>query len=104
MSATARAARCPTSFMTYRVILDHQFVGFNSARVLAYVLTVWVVASSGGSCQHTLWTWLIFLGGNATLFPPWEQNGRRVKRAIATSAANAVMCTGVARDIAWTRL
>lgn len=105
MSANSCAVKEATTVLTYRVLLDHLFAGFNSARVLAYLPTVWAVTTSGASNQHSLWTWLIFLGGNATMaLWLWEQNGRRANLAIATCAANAAMCTCIVGVISWTRL
>lgn len=105
MSAAAPAARSATTTVAYRVVLDHLFAAFSSARLLAYLPTVWAVAASGDSNQHSLWSWLIFLGSNATMaLWLWEQNGRRGNRAIAASVANAAMCTCLVGVIAWTRL
>jgi hypothetical protein len=62
-------------------------------------------ALSGDSSQHSLWTWLTFVGGNATLAAwLWEQNGQRCNRAILVSAGNALMCLAIIGVIAWTRL
>ncbi|WP_201494542.1 hypothetical protein [Rubrivivax sp. A210] len=89
----------------YLSLLGSLFGVFNTARVLAYLPTIWAVAASGDSSQHSLWTWLTFLGGNATMAAwLWEQNGRRGNRAIAVSACNAAMCLGIVSVIAWTRL
>jgi hypothetical protein len=105
LNANCQVAREAVTMPPYRVLVDHLFAGFNSARVLAYLPTLWAVAASGASNQHSLWTWLIFSGGNATMaLWLWEQNGRRANRAIVTCAANAVMCTCVVGVIAWTRL
>jgi hypothetical protein len=105
MSAATQDAESAATSVAYRAILDHLFAGFNVARVLAYLPTAWAVAASGDSNQHSLWTWLIFLGGNASMaLWLWENNGRCANRAIVTSSANAVMCTCIVGVIAWTRL
>jgi transposase InsO family protein len=89
----------------YLATLGGLFALFNSARVVAYLPTIWAVAARGDSSQHSLWTWLCFLGGNATMaLWLWEQNGRTTNRAIVVSACNALMCTGIVGVIAWTRL
>ncbi|MCA0240882.1 MAG: hypothetical protein LCI02_08455 [Proteobacteria bacterium] len=89
---------------TYLALLGALFALFSSVRVLAYVPTVWAVAASGDSSQHSLWTWFTFLGGNATMaLWLWEHNGRRSNRAIAVSAANALMCAAIVAVIVWTR-
>lgn len=101
-----RPARSPRGARNaYRAALRALFAMFNSARVLAYLPTVWALWSSGDSSQHSLWTWVTFLGGNATMAAwLWEQNGRRCNAAIASSAGNAVMCLAIVTVIAWTRL
>ena len=49
-------------------------------------------------------TWLTWVGANATM-AAWlyEQNGRRVNRAITVSSCNAVMCAAIATAVAWFR-
>lgn len=90
---------------TYLALLGGLFAFFNSVRVLAYVPTIWAVAASGDSSQHSLWTWLSFLGGNATMAAwLWEHNGRCCNRAIVVSSGNALMCLAIAGVIVWTRL
>lgn len=85
-------------------LLGWLFALFNSARIVAYVPTIWAVAVSGDSSQHSLWTWGTFLGGNVTMaLWLWEQNHRRMNRAIAVSAINAFMCVAIVTVIAWTR-
>ncbi len=89
----------------YLAMLGRLFALFNTARVIAYLPTIWAVAMSGDSSQHSLWTWLTFLGGNATMAAwLWEHNGQRCNRAIVVSAGNALMCLGIVGVIAWTRL
>jgi len=89
----------------YLRILAGAFVLFSAARVVACVPTIWAVAVSGDSSQHSLWTWFTFLGGNATMaLWLWEQNDRRFNRAIAVSASNAFICLPIVGVIAWTRL
>lgn len=89
----------------YLAALGALFAVFNSVRVLAYLPTIWAVAASGDSSQHSVWTWLTFLGGNATMaLWLWEQNQRRLTRAVLACAGNALMCLAIVAVIAWTRL
>lgn len=89
----------------YLAAVGALFALFNSARVLAYLPTIWAVIATGDSGQHSLWTWFTFFGGNATMAVwLWEQNGRRCNAAIAASVGNALMCLGIIAVIAWTRL
>jgi hypothetical protein len=81
------------------------FTLFSSARVLAYLPTIWAVMSTGDSSQHSLWTWFTFFGGNATMAVwLWENNGRRRNAAIVASSGNALMCLAIIAVIAWMRL
>jgi hypothetical protein len=90
---------------TYLMMLGSLFGFFNAARVLAYVPTIWAVALGGDSSQHSLWTWLTFFGGNATMAAwLWEQNGQRCNGAILASAGNALMCLAIVSVVAWARL
>lgn len=77
----------------YVKALSWSFTLFNSVRALAYLPTLWVIHSSGDSSQHSLWTWVTWLGANATM-AAWlfEHNGRRCNRAVVVNAANASMC------------
>lgn len=94
----------PLTRDTYLALLGGAFAFFNSIRVLAYLPTLAAIAASGDASQHSLWTWLSFLGGNSTMaLWLWEQNGRRCNRAIAVSAANATMCLLIVGLIGWTR-
>ena len=77
----------------YARALAWLFTLFNSVRVLAYVPTMWAIASSGDSTQHSLWTWCTWLGANATM-AAWlyEGNGHRLDRVVAVNIGNASMC------------
>lgn len=89
----------------YLSALGALFALFSSARVLAYLPTIWAVITTGDSSQHSLWTWFTFFGGNATMAVwLWENNGRRCNRAIAASGGNALMCLAIISVIAWMRL
>ena len=85
-------------------LLAGLFAPFNTMRIVAYLPTICAVAASGDSSQHSLWTWLTFLGGNLTMATwLWEQNGRQCHRTVVVTAANAVMCTAVVAVVEWTR-
>lgn len=89
----------------YLAALGALFALFSSARVLAYLPTIWAVMATGDSSQHSLWTWFTFFGGNSTMAVwLWENNGRRCNAAIAASGGNALMCLAIIVVIAWTRL
>lgn len=77
----------------YLRLLTWAFTIFNSVRVVSYVPTLWAIATSGDSSQHSLWTWATWVGANATM-AAWlyEHNGRRMNRAVAVNVGNAAMC------------
>lgn len=77
----------------YLVWLEWAFTLFSSVRVLAYLPTIWAIHSAADASQHSLWTWLTWLGANATM-AAWlhEHNGRRVNKAVLVNAGNAAMC------------
>jgi hypothetical protein len=89
----------------YLRTLGALFALFSTARVLAYLPTIWAVVETSDSSQHSMWTWFIFFGGNLTMAVwLWEQNGRRCNAAITASGGNALMCVAIIAVIAWTRL
>jgi len=85
-------------------LLSGSFALFNSLRIVAYLPTLLAIQSSGHADQHSLFTWLTFLGANLTM-ALWlhEQNGGRMNRAVAVNAFNALMCGAIAASIAWLR-
>lgn len=85
-------------------LLGGAFALFNGLRIVAYLPTLAAIRASGQADQHSLFTWLTFLGANLTM-ALWlhEQNGRRVNRAVAVNAFNACMCGAIAASIAWLR-
>lgn len=84
--------------------LSGAFALFNGLRIVAYLPTLAAIQTSSQADQHSLITWLTFLGANLTM-ALWlhEQNGRRVNRAVAVNAFNALMCGAIAASIAWLR-
>ena len=100
---TGRPPHAPAQ-SRYLAVLAWSFALFNTLRVLAYLPTIWAIHASGDSQQHSCLTWLTWVGANATM-AAWlyEQNGRRVNRAITVSSCNAVMCAAIATAVAWFR-
>lgn len=88
----------------YLALLTWSFTLFNSVRVLSYVPTMLTIWQSGNSDQHSLLTWVTWLGANATM-AAWlyEHNGQRVNRAILVNIGNATMCAATTVLIAWFR-
>lgn len=107
-SATRRPTFGPSlsnARRSYLRVLTCCFTVFNSARVVAYLPNVWSICQQADSSQHSLLTWLVLLGANATM-AAWlyEQNGQRVNRAIAINIGNSAMCLLTAAVIAVYRL
>lgn len=92
-TTTASFAAPPPAPTTYLSVLTWLFTLFNSVRVLAYLPTLWAIVASGDSSQHSLLTWITWIGANATM-AAWlyEHNGRHLNRAIAVNLCNTVMC------------
>ncbi len=89
----------------YLVVLTWSFTFFSSVRVLSYLPTLWVIWQAQDSTQHSMLTWLTWLGANLTM-AGWlhEHNGRRFNRAVVVNLANAAMCAATVGLIAWYRL
>lgn len=89
----------------YVTALAWAFTVFNSARVICYLPTMWTIHGKEDSTQHSLWTWMVWVGANATM-AAWlhEQNGRRMNRATAVGIGNALMCLATVALIVWYRL
>lgn len=79
----------------YLALLTWTFTLFSSLRVVSYLPTMWAIQASGDSSQHSLWTWLTWLGANLTM-AAWlyEHNGQRLDRAAIVNLVNATMCAG----------
>lgn len=84
-------ARCTGSF--YVCALNWSFAFFSTTRLLAYLPTLWAIHTSGDSSQHSLATWITWLGSNLVM-AAWlyEHNGRRAHRAVLVTLGNGVMC------------
>ena len=89
---------------TYLRWLALAFGFFNTVRVLAYLPTVLAIVEAGESSQHSLLTWLSWLGANATM-AAWlyEFNGRRLDRTVVINLCNAAMCLATSLVIGWFR-
>ena len=90
---------------SYLWCLTVAFTVFNSIRILTYLPTIWAIHSLGDSGQHSLWTWIAWIGGNASM-AAWlfENNGQRVNSAVVVSAANALMCLATCATIVYYRV
>ena len=77
------------------------FTLFNSVRVLSYLPTMWAIHVGADSSQHSLWTWLSWVGANATM-AAWlyQHNGRRIDCAVTVNLANGAMCVATTLLIA----
>jgi hypothetical protein len=104
MNTAALAATRPASPVRSLSLLSGAFALFNGLRIIAYLPTLAAIQASGQADQHSLFTWLTFLGANLTMaLWLYEQNGQRVSRAVAVNAFNALMCGAIAASIAWLR-
>lgn len=90
---------------TYLLVLTWAFTLFNTVRVFAYLPTLWAIHASADSSQHSLWTWLTWLGANITM-AAWlyEHNGGRMNRAVLVNIGNAGMCAATVAVIVFYRL
>ena len=84
--------------------LTWAFWVLTTARLLAYTPTVLAILQTRDSRQHSLWTWLIWVGANLTM-AAWlyEHNGQQMDKAIGVSLANATACAFTAAVILWFR-
>ncbi len=86
-------------------LLAWAFGCFGALRIVAYVPMLQTIHASGASDQHSLLTWLTFLGANATM-AMWlhRGNGGKCNRAVLLNAINTLMCAAICVLISWTRL
>lgn len=94
-----------TARRIYLRVLTWAFTLFNTVRVFAYLPTLWAIHASADSSQHSLWTWLTWLGANVTM-AAWlyESNGGRMNRAVLVNIGNAAMCVATVVVIVGYRL
>jgi hypothetical protein len=103
--AAAPALPALSAREVYLALLSWAFTLFNSVRVLSYLPTLWAIHQSGDSSQHSLVTWLTWLGANVTMaLWLYEHNGQRCNRAVMVNVGNAVMCLATSVLIGWHRL
>jgi hypothetical protein len=95
VSGEARPCRRQGVRTVYLTVLTWAFTLFSSLRIVSYLPTMWAIHTSGDSSQHSLWTWLTWLGGNLTM-AAWlyEHNDQRLDRAAIFNLVNATMCAG----------
>ena len=88
----------------YLELLNWAFALFRSTRFFTYLPTLFAIHHSGDSSQHSLWTWFAWVGSNAAM-AAWlyENNARRVNKAILVTAGNALMCLATCALIVWYR-
>jgi|JI7StandDraft_1071085.scaffolds.fasta_scaffold43624_2 predicted anti-sigma-YlaC factor YlaD len=103
LAQTPRPARFRREL--YLLVLGWAFTFFNSVRLVSYLPTLALIIEQQNSNQHSLLTWLTWLGANLTM-AGWllEHNGRRLHRAVAVNLVNAAMCGATAGLIVWYRL
>ncbi len=104
-AATIDAQPSDSTRKAYLAVLTWAFTLFNSVRVFSYLPTLWAIHTSGDSSQHSLVTWLTWLGANSTMaLWLYEHNGQRCNRTVMVNIGNALMCLTTALLIAWHRL
>lgn len=93
---TALRMQVSSARKIYVVVLAWGFALCSSARLLAYLPTLYSIQQSGDSSQHSLWTWFIFFASNLTM-AAWlyEQGDQRTGRAVLVNLCNAVMCGAI---------
>jgi hypothetical protein len=101
---TGRSARKTSERPLYLRLLDWAFAVFNAVRLLTYFPTLLAIQQSGSSSQHSLLTWLIWAGANATMAATlYERNGMHCNKLIGITLANAVQCALACVVVAWYR-
>jgi len=88
----------------YLKTLTLSFTVFGSARVIAHLPTIWAILLTGDASQHSVWTWLTWVGANGTMAAALhEQNGQRIDRAIVVNLGNTAMCLATTALIVYSR-
>ncbi|WP_326543481.1 hypothetical protein [Pseudorhodoferax sp.] len=88
----------------YLAVLDWSFAVFSSLRMLTYLPTMWAIHQQGDSSQHSLLTWLVWMGANATMAASlYERSDHRMNKLILVNTANALQCLATAVLVAWYR-
>lgn len=104
MQATPQPRERLLTRANYFKLLALAFTTFNALRLVAYFPTMLTLVQSGQSDQHSILTWLNWMGANATM-AAWlyEHNGRRFDRTVLINISNAAMCGITTALIAWYR-
>jgi hypothetical protein len=104
-SSCTEPAKASGTRQSYLRALSLAFALFNSVRIVTYIPTIWAIHASGDSSQYSLWTWVTWIGANATM-AAWlfENNDRRLNSASTVSAANALMCLATSLTIVYFRM
>lgn len=99
-----QAATTPAPAGQRSALLVLAFTFFNSTRVFSYLPTLWAIYASGDSSQHSLWTWLSWLGANLTMVA-WLHDRRTggFSGPALVNLANAAMCFAMVLLICWCR-
>ena len=94
-----------TRRLLYLTVLNWTFTAFNSIRVLGYLPTMLAIMASRNSSQHSVLTWITWLGANGTM-AAWlyEQNGQRLSKAVMVNIGNTTMCLITTMVIVWYRI
>ena len=108
MPSAVASAASPPQRPAWRALyvraLTWAFMLLTAARLVAYAPTVLAIVQSRDSHQHSLWTWLIWVGANLTMAAwMYEHNGQRMDKAIGVSLANAAACLLTTGVILWYR-
>ncbi len=89
---------------SYRACLAWAFTAFNTTRVLTFLPLLWAIHEAGDSSQHSLLTWITWLGANlTTVLWLYECGGRRIDRVLLFSLGNAGMCALGIAVVIWYR-
>ena len=92
------------SHARYLAVLDWSFAVLSTLRLLTYLPTMWAIHNQGDSSQHSLLTWLVWVGANAAMGASlYERSGRRLNKLVLVNAANALQCLATAVLVAWYR-
>ncbi len=93
-----------TALATRRLVwLGRAFTLFNSARIFAYIPTLWAIHASADSSQHSLLTWVAWLCANLSMGLWLRERDGQVHRAVVANLCNALMCLCGVALIVWYR-
>lgn len=85
-------------------MLDWSFTVLSALRLLTYLPTMSAIHQLRDSSQHSLLTWLVWMGANAAMGASlYERSGRRLNKLILVNTVNALQCLATAVLVAWYR-